>query len=447
MILNLSFVASGGSAWLGYSGSGTHLASYEAGRWTASTLPTSSLYTYPVVALASGGAWVAWTDPGGKATEIHVAHRSAGAWVAVGGPVGAYPDAFTNAGEQALAIDGAGHPIVVWSESKPGSGGGAPASLEAARWDGTTWVSLGTIDPNVQRPVPSLALDATGTPWVTWIHGSLARPILHVVRLTAKGWLAAPVAEGTRALDPHIVIEPEGTAFVSWTSVPAGGVPHFGDGSLGAARTDGTTWTATSVPTTAAVRDTALQLVGGVPVLAWSEAVGKEIASAAVARFVGGRWEDVLRGMQADTGQSDVGRVALAPSEKGLYLAWDEAGADAIRTRVIEAHPCGAGERPSAIPTSKPRASFWPKTVDDAVTQILSTMDEAAKKRVRETPRGDLIQFHLTWGTGIRNEMGLWGGNKALLESCHTTNAEDCSGIIIEKTWERLQPAGPPQDR
>ncbi len=442
MVMNLSFVTVGRALWLGYSGAGTHLASFDTGAWTDIPLSTASMYAYPVVASAPSGAWVAWTETGGKASELHVAHRAANAWVALGGEIGTYPEPFTNAGDAALAVDGAGHPVVVWSESKPGSGGGAPASLEAARWDGSTWVALGTIDAYVQRPVPSLAIDATGAPWVAWVHGALSRPIPHVARLTAKGWVDAPLPEERRGLDPHIVIEPGGTAFVSWTSVPAGGVPQFGQGRLAAGRTDGSTWTAIGAPTTAAVRDTALRLIGGVPVLAWSEAAGNDIASAAVARYVGGRWEDVLRGMQADTGQSDVGLVALAPSEKGLHLAWDEAGADGSRMRVLEAHPCGAGEKPAAIPTSAPRDSFWPKTVDDAVTQILSTMDEESKKRVRETPRGDLIKLHLSWGAQIRNEMGLWRGNTALLDSCHTTLADDCSQTIIEKTWERLQSPG-----
>ncbi|HEX7600038.1 MAG TPA: DUF6794 domain-containing protein, partial [Polyangiaceae bacterium] len=323
------------------------------------------------------------------------------------------------------------------SESKPGGGGGGSQTLQAARWNGTAWLSLGILDADVNRPAPSLAVDSSGTPWVAWIRDGL-----HVARGAGNVWTEAPVPAGTRGRGPHLVIEPGGTAFVSWTATAASGKPD--DATIAAARTNGTDWNVVSPPTSHGVRYSALQLVDGTPVAAWSEGGRGEIASAQVSRFVGGRWVDLFRGMQADTGQSDVGVVALAPSDKGFYLAWDEVGDDHVRARVLEAKPCAASEKPDAIPASKPRASFWPKTVDEAVTQILSTMDDASKKRVRDTPRGDLIQFHHSWGMGIRNSMGLWQGNDALLASCHTTDPDACSGVIIEKTWERLQISSAP---
>jgi hypothetical protein len=81
----------------------------------------------------------------------------------------------------------------------------------------------------------------------------------------------------------------------------------------------------------------------------------------------------------------------------------------------------------------------WPKTVDEAVTRILSTMPEKDKKTVRDTPKGDLILFHHGWGTGIRNSFGLWRGNHALMEDCKAKHPDDASMVIIEAVWARLQ--------
>ena len=65
------------------------------------------------------------------------------------------------------------------------------------------------------------------------------------------------------------------------------------------------------------------------------------------------------------------------------------------------------------VPTEAERAA-WPKTLDEAVTCILGEMDDADKARVRDMKKEDLAQFYHGWGTGIRNEFGLWKGNTNL---------------------------------
>jgi hypothetical protein len=63
---------------------------------------------------------------------------------------------------------------------------------------------------------------------------------------------------------------------------------------------------------------------------------------------------------------------------------------------------------------------------------------------VRGTPRGDLIRFHHGWGTGIRNAFGLWGGNRALLDSCGGGHPDDASMVIIEAVWKHLHETSGP---
>jgi len=86
--------------------------------------------------------------------------------------------------------------------------------------------------------------------------------------------------------------------------------------------------------------------------------------------------------------------------------------------------------------------SDWPATVDEAAERIISGMSDEDKALVRSTKRDDLLMFHHGWGTGIRNDFGLWQGNTALLESCGPIHPDGCSMVIIERVWERLQEDG-----
>ncbi|HNU50208.1 MAG TPA: hypothetical protein PKJ98_04735 [Verrucomicrobiota bacterium] len=91
--------------------------------------------------------------------------------------------------------------------------------------------------------------------------------------------------------------------------------------------------------------------------------------------------------------------------------------------------------------TRKPQEP-WPQTVEEAVTRIVSRLSPANKEQVRATPKRDLTRFHHGWGTGIRNEFGLWAGNQVLLDDCRRSHPDSASMVIIEAVWERLQREG-----
>lgn len=84
----------------------------------------------------------------------------------------------------------------------------------------------------------------------------------------------------------------------------------------------------------------------------------------------------------------------------------------------------------------------WPRTLAQAVDGIIDEVDPEELAQVRASQRKDLIRYHMGWGMGIRNGLGLWRGNQALLrsacgdEACHP---DDASMRIIEAVWERLQ--------
>lgn len=73
----------------------------------------------------------------------------------------------------------------------------------------------------------------------------------------------------------------------------------------------------------------------------------------------------------------------------------------------------------------------WPKTVDEAVEQVISPFG-----RIPDDPLA-----HSSVGTTIRNRFGLWGANKALLASCgsESMSADDASALILKKARERQE--------
>ena len=82
----------------------------------------------------------------------------------------------------------------------------------------------------------------------------------------------------------------------------------------------------------------------------------------------------------------------------------------------------------------------WPRTLEEAVDSIISTMPKKDAPLIMKTPRNDLVKYHHGWGTGIRNAFGLWKGNPELMQSacgkeCHP---DDASMKIIEAVWDRL---------
>lgn len=84
----------------------------------------------------------------------------------------------------------------------------------------------------------------------------------------------------------------------------------------------------------------------------------------------------------------------------------------------------------------------WPTTCDSAVARLTTQLPQSEKENLAAMKRNDLILLHHGFGTGIRNEFGLWGGNLALIQSCsgkRNAHPDDVSMIIIEQLWDSLQ--------
>jgi len=82
-----------------------------------------------------------------------------------------------------------------------------------------------------------------------------------------------------------------------------------------------------------------------------------------------------------------------------------------------------------------------PKTVDEAV-QVLKTKWLKPKDIdwILRNPKDQVVwTLYRPFGTGVRNEFGLWGDNAPLHESCGNKDPEGCSVVIFERLWESVR--------
>jgi len=82
-----------------------------------------------------------------------------------------------------------------------------------------------------------------------------------------------------------------------------------------------------------------------------------------------------------------------------------------------------------------------PKTVDEAV-QILKAKWLQPKDHdwiLRNSKEVVWANLYMGFGTGVRNQFGLWGDNQSLHESCGTKDPEGCSTVILNRLWESVR--------
>lgn len=404
---------------------------------------------------AAGRPVLLWLSPNHVSPRrLHVARWSGDGWVRLGEPFGDASEPMLERGTAALALDAEGRPTVAWAEESDARA----RTLHVTRWSGSAWERLGrevASGARLSKDLPVLAVDEQGAPWLAWAQRAGKTSSLRVARWNGKAW--ADVGNtGRGALRPkapphelqlQLQLVPGGGAVLAWRESRKGG-----NVGVALSRWTGKAWESLASPLRVAVQEPrpwrpALALLpDGRPVLAWSERDdGLGFSYVHVQQLTPEGWRWVFRGLHLDEGQSSTGDVLLAATpEGGFHALVDEPGKDR-RLRLMHARPCAPGETPAPLPAMRSVQSFWPASVDEAAERLVSELDEASKKKVRETPRDKLIQFHMGWGMGIRNTFGLWQGNTSLLKSCgEPIHPDSCSGIIIGAVWERLQrDAGP----
>lgn len=82
-----------------------------------------------------------------------------------------------------------------------------------------------------------------------------------------------------------------------------------------------------------------------------------------------------------------------------------------------------------------------PETLDEAVDMIIATIPDD-QKAAFAAGSDDLRHFHHGWGTGLRNDWGLWFGLTPIsryLREHGLFHGDDQSGVIMEAVMARLK--------
>lgn len=88
-----------------------------------------------------------------------------------------------------------------------------------------------------------------------------------------------------------------------------------------------------------------------------------------------------------------------------------------------------------------------PTTIDEAVGVILVMLEDKELNVITQMPFADLFNLHFGLGQWIRNNLGLWQPDSALMKAIQVQtpgiHPDDASTVIIEALWHRLQETKP----
>lgn len=107
------------------------------------------------------------------------------------------------------------------------------------------------------------------------------------------------------------------------------------------------------------------------------------------------------------------------------------------------------------LPLPPDASHSWPRTVAEAVARLVQSLGQADKDAIAAMPEDGLIDLHFSpLGATIREDFGLWRGNRALLDDCQRArlaggvdgpvgmpaiNPDDAAMVVIRALWARLR--------
>ena len=78
-------------------------------------------------------------------------------------------------------------------------------------------------------------------------------------------------------------------------------------------------------------------------------------------------------------------------------------------------------------------------TVESAVRLLRGLVPEAEQSRIACLDESELVTLDLGLGMWIRNNLGLWQNDAALLEATGAEDADEASSVIIRALWVALR--------
>lgn len=188
--------------------------------WTGTTWSRSVAFNdlrqfsrTPALALnGAGNPVVAWLQGDVLASDVLVSRWTGEQWERLGTPVNRRGRTYL--ASTRLVLDRAGRPVVAWLEDVSGRD-----TLFAARWDGTAWRSLGGAVSVHQASSPSLALDAGGQAVLSWVEERGGPGTVHAARWSGSAWQRAEVLNADPSRDarsPSLALGASGGLVVAW---------------------------------------------------------------------------------------------------------------------------------------------------------------------------------------------------------------------------------------
>jgi Bacterial Ig-like domain len=268
-----------------------------------------SRYAYnPVIALdSSGNPIVTWYEFDGTSSNIYAKKLNESTWTSLGTVLD--NDVSKNASKPSIRIDSSDNPIVTWSESDGTSG-----NIYVKKWNGSSWTLLGTIldtDPSKNASNPSVAIDSGGNPIVTWNESDGSANNIFVKKWNGSSWTSLGAIldnePTSNALVPSIAIDSSDNPIVTWSEF--GGTSE----NIYVKKWNGSTWTSLGTildidPNKPAYEPAIAIDAGGNPIVTWSESDGTSNNSY-VKKWNGSTWTPL--GAILDT---DPSKDALFPS-------------------------------------------------------------------------------------------------------------------------------------
>jgi lysophospholipase L1-like esterase len=209
---------------------------WAAGRWSEpQQVPLGSALSAadPVLAGAPDGSlWLAWSGRDGVDEEIFASHWDGQAWSPPVRVSAEDRDRALYDRHPRLAIAPDGQVWLAWTTHQ----GGTDDEIAWSRWTGSRWTPerLLSADDALLDGEPSLAVDASGTPWVAW-HGRVTvgdhshrRILVSQWDAARNAWRAEQVASLSIELaveeeDPTLALDAQGRLHLAWLAHVSGG--------------------------------------------------------------------------------------------------------------------------------------------------------------------------------------------------------------------------------
>jgi hypothetical protein len=254
---------------------------------------------------------VSWSESDGVSDNIYVKKWNGTSWVQLGTILDANTN--QNANTPSLALDSDGNPFVSWSESE-----GVSKNIYVKWWDGSSWNQLGTIlDTNANRnaDTPSLALNSSDYPIVSWSESDGSSNNIYVKRWNGNSWtqvgtiLDANVNQS--ATSPSLALDNLNIPNVSWSE--SDGLSSF---NVYVKRWNGSSWvqlgTILDVDASQNARNPKLALdTSGNPVVGWFENDLSHTSYVSyVKRWIDNSWQQLGGSIQADPRQPSSIRIS-----------------------------------------------------------------------------------------------------------------------------------------